>query len=546
MAEINNALALAVKSPEFDLTTPLLTAAKLRSADNQDALTQLTIKDKTDGSNALSSYTAAKQAGDPNADNALLAHPEIYRQVIDLRKSLSDEHKTTLENNLAANARGAQRVMSITDPDERAAAWKEELDASKKRGLDDATYKRLSATPPNDLVLNNVIRQALTLEQYMTQQQRDRTRDADAKAAPLLGGKPPAEDAAPVVTPRAPVGPTSKVWGDKEAEDAGLYDPKPATAIGPTLPAATNDPAAPVAVAAVAPATTPIPQNAKPGKKEKPDDTAAITTVAANPDLSPATRAVAMELLKNRLAGDKTKISDDIAQRQTEVEARGMDPKNPQVQQFILTGKYPREDAQPLTATDKKAIYEADEGVMSAQTAISNLKQAKVLSVEAFEGPSAGLRGYVASLWGNKGAEKTQELDNLVTANALSQLKSIFGAAPTEGERKILLDIQGSVGKTDTVRRAIYDRAIQLAERRLDFNKTRADELRGGEFYKKKPAAGTTPAAAPGTTAAPAAGTTATPAPAAPSELPALPPGFQLVPGKKAEAEVVPSAEATG
>ena len=31
---------------------------------------------------------------------------------------------------------------------------------------------------------------------------------------------------------------------------------------------------------------------------------------------------------------------------------------------------------------------------------------------------------------------------------------------------------------------AIYDRAEKLAERRLQFNQQRADEMRGGNFYK--------------------------------------------------------------
>ena len=59
-----------------------------------------------------------------------------------------------------------------------------------------------------------------------------------------------------------------------------------------------------------------------------------------------------------------------------------------------------------------------------------------------------------------------------------------FGGAPTEGERKILLDIQGSSNLPDAVRQKIYDRAIGMAQSRLKFNEERAKELRGGQFYK--------------------------------------------------------------
>ncbi|MNL19054.1 hypothetical protein D3C87_1402340 [compost metagenome] len=81
------------------------------------------------------------------------------------------------------------------------------------------------------------------------------------------------------------------------------------------------------------------------------------------------------------------------------------------------------------------------------------------------------------------------ELDNVVTSQALGQLKAIFGAAPTEGERRILLDIQGSTSQPPEVRKAIFERARQAAQRRLDFYQQRSSELRGGEFYK--PAGGT-------------------------------------------------------
>ncbi len=144
--------------------------------------------------------------------------------------------------------------------------------------------------------------------------------------------------------------------------------------------------------------------------------------------------------------------------------ANGLDPSSPGYQSYVLTGKMPREDAQPLTATDKKAIIEADEGVLAARTAVDNLTKAKNLSRQAFAGPMASGRGYAASFLGGssdlgKGGIATTDLNNLVTTNALTQLKAIFGGNPTEGERAILLDIQGSANQPDEVRQKIYDRA---------------------------------------------------------------------------------------
>jgi hypothetical protein len=208
-----------------------------------------------------------------------------------------------------------------------------------------------------------------------------------------------------------------------------------------------------------------------------------------------------------------------IARRQAVV-SQGHDPNDPQFRAFILSGKMPREDQQPLTATDKKAILEADESVLSARTAIEALNKAKEISPKAYGFRGAGALSSVGSLLPGEGAsEATLELDNIVTSNALTQLKAIFGGAPTEGERKILLDIQGASSLPDKVRQKIFDRAIALAQHRLKFNEQRANEMRGGSYYK---AGGS---AQPGQAAAQPAPV----APAAPSGVPAPPAGFQLV-----------------
>ena len=211
--------------------------------------------------------------------------------------------------------------------------------------------------------------------------------------------------------------------------------------------------------------------------------------VARQYGLDPATPQGRAFILTGELPSATGDFNAQVEQRKSQAIANGLDPSSPGFQSFVLTGKMPREDAQPLTATDKKAILEADEGVMTAKSAIDALRQAKSLSGQAFQGPTAGVRGYAASFLGQgsdtgKAGLATLDLENTVTSNALTQLKAIFGGAPTEGERKILLDIQGSARLPHAARMAIYDRAEKLAERRLQFNQQRADEMRGGNFYK--------------------------------------------------------------
>lgn len=190
----------------------------------------------------------------------------------------------------------------------------------------------------------------------------------------------------------------------------------------------------------------------------------------------------------------KKGVTKDISDREQAVISRGGDPKDPRNQQFILTGKYPREDAQPLTATDKEFIDEADDAIFASRNAITALNTAKTLSKDANSGyfpnaratlgnnlPDALVPDFISS---PKSSEATVNYDNVVLGQALGQLKTIFGAAPTEGERKILLELQASVDKPDKIRQEILDRAIQLAQRKLEYNQQRADALRGGSFYK--------------------------------------------------------------
>lgn len=185
---------------------------------------------------------------------------------------------------------------------------------------------------------------------------------------------------------------------------------------------------------------------------------------------------------------------DPYESRRAAAEANGLTPDNPAYQSFILTGKMPREDQSPLTATDKKAILEADEMVAANENAILALDQAISINDKANQGFGASARGAFGNALPDillpdfvsspESSAATAEYDNLVIGQALQSLKSIFGAAPTEGERKILMEMQGSASLPKEVRRGILERAKALAERRLEFNRQRSESLRGGSFYK--------------------------------------------------------------
>lgn len=154
----------------------------------------------------------------------------------------------------------------------------------------------------------------------------------------------------------------------------------------------------------------------------------------------------------------------------------------------------------PLTAHEQTAIDEADKSLVANRGVIGTLQDAKRLSKTAFSGLFPMQRAEVGAnipdsplLPGsNQPAKDTLLLHNAVISQAVDQLKTVFGGNPSEGERKILLDLAGSMNSPDDVRQAIYDKAIKAAQDRLELNQRRAQEIRGGTYYNP---GGGTPAA---------------------------------------------------
>jgi hypothetical protein len=200
-------------------------------------------------------------------------------------------------------------------------------------------------------------------------------------------------------------------------------------------------------------------------------------------------------------AGGGSGPGNAALQRAQLAQAYGIDPTSPAGQKYVLTGQLPAS----LSPTDKKAILEADQMVMASQQGMTMLNQAKTLNPKAAGGFGMGTLAEVFAQIGDETALNTRDLENILQSNVLPQLKVIFGGAPTEGERQILLDLQGSANKTVEERRRIIDRSIAAANARIKFYQDQAQDLRGGTYYNptrgQQPAA---PAAAPAASGAPA------------------------------------------
>lgn len=142
-----------------------------------------------------------------------------------------------------------------------------------------------------------------------------------------------------------------------------------------------------------------------------------------------------------------------------------------------------------LSATAEKELFEADDNIQAAKNVIGILEEALSLNDKAYSGYGAKMRATLRSnLPGeSEAANATINLDNMMTGQALESLKMIFGGMPTEGERKILLEMQASADKTTQQRKDIINRAIKLAKTRAVVNTNKANALRSGTYNVADP-----------------------------------------------------------
>lgn len=174
----------------------------------------------------------------------------------------------------------------------------------------------------------------------------------------------------------------------------------------------------------------------------------------------------------------------DLANIHSSDVRRGQD-MNAEVRREINANKAP-------TGVIARELNDADEAVFQSGLVQKQLQAALDLNDKAYSGFGALTRaeaaGKTASMLGGKPnaeADATISLNNIITTQALDSLKLTFGGMPTEGERKILLEIQGSVDKTPAQRKDIFDRAMAMAKARQGFHSRKAEAIRSGTWSKQ-------------------------------------------------------------
>jgi hypothetical protein len=142
-----------------------------------------------------------------------------------------------------------------------------------------------------------------------------------------------------------------------------------------------------------------------------------------------------------------------------------------------------------LSPAEVQLRAEAETNLGNMRSARDSLTEALRLSPLAYSGPLAEFRGAAAGATGyDPGtAVATREFGAIMTEQALSQLRAIFGGNPTEGERAILLQMQASASMSKAEREALLRRAIRAVETREASATRRLEDVMGGNFGRVQP-----------------------------------------------------------
>lgn len=138
-----------------------------------------------------------------------------------------------------------------------------------------------------------------------------------------------------------------------------------------------------------------------------------------------------------------------------------------------------------LTPAEIKLRDETESELNASTSALSALSKAYELNPNTFTGAGPDIVQRKALELSGAKSEKltnTRIMENLLGSQALEQLKVIFGGAPTEGERAILLDLQGMGAKSLDERAEIIKRAAQLVRQREVRARRKLDEIRSGRY----------------------------------------------------------------
>lgn len=144
-----------------------------------------------------------------------------------------------------------------------------------------------------------------------------------------------------------------------------------------------------------------------------------------------------------------------------------------------------------LTPTELKLKTETEDLLAASDAGLKALSSAYKLNPTTFDAslPDMAQRKLLEAS-GNKNPklENTRVMENLLAEKALAGLKGAFGGNPTEGERKIMLDVQGIGAKSIEERGRIMKTAYAAMKTARERQNKRLNEINQGLYRETTPA----------------------------------------------------------
>lgn len=150
-----------------------------------------------------------------------------------------------------------------------------------------------------------------------------------------------------------------------------------------------------------------------------------------------------------------------------------------------------KEQQTKLTAPELKLKAETEDTMAAADSAMESLRKAYALNPNTFDASFVDkAQRKLLEEAGSKDPKvlATREQENLLTKQVLAGLKAAFGGNPTEGERAILLSVQGIGSKSKEERAFIMKDAFKVLKSSRDRQNKRLNEITQGLYRETTPA----------------------------------------------------------
>lgn len=215
--------------------------------------------------------------------------------------------------------------------------------------------------------------------------------------------------------------------------------------------------------------------------------------------------------LGNRPANERQtpaeKIASETAARRAAAVSQGLNPDDPRIRDFIISGNLPKENQQQLTAGDRKAINDAEDHALLLDQTLGTLALAKELNTQTYTGTGAGVLGRTGTSFPGAGlildpkkAEATREFNQIMSMEAIKSMSSTLKGATTDREMDRFVEILGDPATPPDIRGRTLDRMMTLAQRQKDLAQARIGQMREGTYYR--PGGGASAGASPQAAAA--------------------------------------------